>query len=111
MQKGKSDHWIDAKIEARENSARPNSSSSGRSSRRRRKSLTILAKKLPKLRFDAFVLKYFFTSHGTRGIARQHLRSFVLSVQHLSEVHPRVDVFRKLAGIPPLVVEEGGTEP
>ena len=61
------------------------------------------------LRFDAFVLRYFKRSFGTRGIARRQLRSFVASLEaHAAggggggggdAPHPRVLLFCALSGV------------
>jgi hypothetical protein len=98
MEKAKADHWIEQK-EQKEGDAPADT-------RQRR---TSALKKLQKVRFDAFVLKHFKSLHGTKAIARRHLRNFVVSVQHLAKEHARVDVFRKLAGIPSL--SEDDAEP
>ena len=58
-----------------------------------------------KVRFDAFVLRYFKSLHGNRGLARKHLKAFVSAVQVYSSQHPRVDLFRKLVGVPKLHVD------
>lgn len=78
------------------------------------------------VRFDKFVVQHFFQAHGTRGVARRHLRAFVTSIQHFAaldavavadvavpvmeeaggaprerEHHPRIAVFCVLAGLQP----------
>jgi hypothetical protein len=102
MEKAKADHWIDSRVEHEDNGE--GAAPSDKPGPGRRKSIT--KKSHMKIRFDAFVLKHFKNLHGTKGIARRHLRNFVVSVQHLSSAHPRVDVFRKLAGIPGLVDDD-----
>ena len=65
----------------------------------------------PKLiRFDKFIMKFFKQLHGTRGIARRHLRTFVISVQHLSDQHPRIELFRLCSGIPSLSTGSGSPQ-
>ena len=96
--KNRSDQWIDAK-ETQE------TAESGKSSSARRQSTFVSRKTFEKVRFDAFVLRHFRSIHGTKGIARRQLRKFVVSVQTLATEHPRVEVFRKLCGIPGLVPE------
>ena len=90
QEKSKTDRWIAQKTSAVEDAGKKSKS-----------------KALKKLRFDAFILKYFTGQHGTRGIARRHLRNFVVSLQHHAS-HPRVDLFRKLSGVPQL---SGASEP
>lgn len=83
------------------------------------------------VRFDKFVVQHFFQAHGTRGVARRHLRAFVTSIQHFAaldavavadiataapvmggngdladvpcerEHYPRIAVFCVLAGLQP----------
>jgi len=94
-EKAQADHWVEAKVEEGGVDA-----PTGQFKKRP------VVKPPTKVRFDAFVLKRFIASHGTKGIARRHLRNFVLSVQKLSGDHSRVDVFRKLSGIPALRLED-----
>ncbi|GMH56363.1 hypothetical protein TrST_g4153 [Triparma strigata] len=101
-EKAKADFWIDKKEETTTATTTP-----AVASNRKRPSL-INPKSLKKLRFDAFIMRHFKSQHGTRGIARRHLRNFVVSVQHLCAESARVEVFRKLAGIPKL---DGSSEP
>ena len=93
-EKAKADNWIARKAE--QGASGP--PSGGKKS-----------KSLKKVRFDAFIMKYFTSQHGTKGIARRHLRNFVVSVQHLASSHSRIEVFRKLSGIPNL--NPDGAEP
>ena len=86
QEKSKTDQWIARKTSIEDIGTAPKSKS----------------KALKKLRFDAFIMKYFTGQHGTRGIARRHLRNFVVSLQHHAKEHPRVDLFRKLSGVPQL---------
>ncbi|GMH77847.1 hypothetical protein TL16_g07558 [Triparma laevis f. inornata] len=104
-EKAKADFWIDKKEE--EAGSTGSTSNNGNMGNRKRPSL-INPKSLKKLRFDAFIMRHFKSQHGTRGIARRHLRNFVVSVQHLCAESARVEVFRKLAGIPKL---DGSSEP
>ena len=101
MEKARADNWIDGKLNAKEEEE---NAKDGKEKVRKRSS--VAKKSLQKVRFDAFVLKHFKSLHGTKGIARRHLRNFVVSVQHLAKDHPRVDVFRKLCGIPGLVQDD-----
>ena len=53
-------------------------------------------------RFDAFVMKSFRNSHPTRQAARRHMKIFLRSVRNHAEEHPRIEMFRKLCGVPNL---------
>ena len=53
-------------------------------------------------RFDAFVMRWFRRSHTTRQAARRHMKIFLRSVRLHAQEHPRVEMFRKLCGVPDL---------
>mmetsp|Transcript_4525 Transcript_4525/g.9126 ORF Transcript_4525/g.9126 Transcript_4525/m.9126 type:complete len:814 (+) Transcript_4525:171-2612(+) len=53
-------------------------------------------------RFDVFVMRYFQSLHGTKKAARRYMRIFCRSVRHNANEHPRVEFFRRMAGIPNL---------
>ena len=107
-EKAKSDYWIAKKEEEVAGGAGGSGGDGSNSASTRKRPSLINPKSLKKLRFDAFIMRHFKSQHGTRGIARRHLRNFVVSVQHLACHSERVQVFRKLAGIPKL---DGSSEP
>ena len=51
-------------------------------------------------RFDAFVMHMFRGLHPTRQAARRHMRVFLRSVRHFCTEHTRVEMFRRVCGIP-----------
>ncbi|GMH53764.1 hypothetical protein TrRE_jg12684 [Triparma retinervis] len=53
-------------------------------------------------RFDVFVMRYFQSLHGTKKAARRYMRIFCRSIRHNANEHPRVEFFRRMAGIPNL---------
>lgn len=50
-------------------------------------------------RIDEFILTYFMTMHGTKRLARRHLRNLIASVERYRDEYARVEIFANLSGI------------